>query len=92
VRYFYKPNCWFEYTEGRWRHSTPLKRAVNPILRYIQFWTDRPLVIASLVHFDENKNPNLVGYKIRRVKYERRLSTIQEAAVCDQNDQETIRS
>jgi hypothetical protein len=71
MRYFYKPNSWFEYTDGGWIHSTPLKRTVNPLLRYIQFWTNRPLVIASHVDFDEKNTPNFKKYILRRVKYER---------------------
>lgn len=31
-----------------WVHRTPLKVAINPILRTIQFWTDCPYVIVSI--------------------------------------------
>ena len=30
-----------------WMHRTPLKCFVNPILRFIQFYTDAPFVIYS---------------------------------------------
>ena len=30
-----------------WMHRTPLKCFINPILRAIQFWTDKPFVIYS---------------------------------------------
>jgi len=28
-----------------WMHRTPLKCIINPILRFIQFWTNKPFVI-----------------------------------------------
>jgi hypothetical protein len=32
-------------------HSTRLKRIVNPVLRKLQFWTDRPCVIVSIFNY-----------------------------------------
>jgi hypothetical protein len=92
MRYFYKPNSWFEYTDGGWIHSTPLKRTVNPLLRYIQFWTDRPLVIASYVDFDGENIPNFKKYVLKRVKYERsrkqrRMPAIKGIEIRYQNDE-----
>ena len=37
-----------------WMHRTPLKLFINPILRFIQFWTTKPFVIASDTDFDMN--------------------------------------
>jgi len=68
MRYFYKPNCWFEHHKGgAWSHSTPIKRTINPILRKLQFWTDWPLVITSIVNFKSN-NPKFKKYTLRRMK------------------------
>lgn len=46
-------------------HKTNLKCFMNPLLRTIQYWTDKPYVIASL--FDDNRE--FVTYKIARVQY-----------------------
>lgn len=56
-----------EYKE--WRHKTPLKCFINPILRKIQFWTDKPFVIASICDVSENNKPVFLKYTIKRVKY-----------------------
>lgn len=57
-----------------WRHKSPIKCLINPILRKIQFWTDKPLVIASECAYIENGNdkedkPIFLKYKITKVKY-----------------------
>ena len=52
-----------------WMHRTPLKLFINPILRFIQFWTMKPFVIASDTDFDENGKPHFMGYCICKVEY-----------------------
>jgi len=63
----------FVYEDDTWKHKTRLKCIVNPILRKLQFWTDRPYVIASdcfyVHHFTLGKIPVFIGYKFCRVKY-----------------------
>jgi hypothetical protein len=49
-------------------HKTKLKRFVNPILRKIQFFTDRPWVIASQFLIIDS-DYYLVGYSFERVLY-----------------------
>ena len=51
-----------------WNHSTPLKRLVNPVLRFIQFYTWEPYVIGSLTEFVDGK-PHFIRYNFSRVKY-----------------------
>ena len=51
-----------------WRHKTPLKCLINPILRKIQFWTKKPLVIASKTDI-VNNIPHFRGYVLTRVGY-----------------------
>lgn len=50
-------------------HKTWFKCFFNPILRRIQFWTDRPYVIYSNVSFDEVGGIKVLGYGFGRVKY-----------------------
>lgn len=45
-------------------HRTLLKVVFNPILRWIQFWTDRPYVITSIF-----ENAKFKNYTVTRVKY-----------------------
>jgi len=61
-------NKYFVYKQGQWFHRTPLKVFLNPILRFIQFWTDTPYVIASVVEFKE-VSPVFLNYEFKRVKY-----------------------
>ena len=49
-------------------HRTPLKVIVNPILRFLQFWTKRPFVIASDTEFDKNGKPHFLNYCFARIK------------------------
>jgi len=50
------------------QHKTKLKCFVNPILRKIQFFTDRPWVIASQFLIIDS-DYYLVGYSFERVLY-----------------------
>lgn len=52
-------------------HRTPLKCIVNPILRRIQFWTDRPWVITSLMK-EVDDRLTFVRYEFHRVLWYRR--------------------
>ena len=54
----------YKLVDGNWRHVTIIKKIVNPILRKIQFYTNKPYVIASVTNFDIDNNPifkNLVS-------------------------------
>lgn len=51
-----------------WMHRTPLKCFVNPILRAIQFWTDKPYVIYSNCEKIEEKW-HFKKYGFGRIKY-----------------------
>lgn len=55
-------------TDGGWNHRPARKTLCNPILRKIQFWTDRPYVIASVCSFNEHKRPVFERYTFTRVK------------------------
>ena len=54
-----------------WMHRTPLKRFVNPILRFIQFYTDAPFVIYSECEKNDEKW-HFIKYGFGRIKYFRR--------------------
>lgn len=56
--------------DGQWMHKSPVKLIVNPILRKLQFFTDRPYVIASETEF-VNSIPYFVKYKFCRVPYKK---------------------
>lgn len=51
-----------------WMHRTPLKYLVNPILRKLQFWTDKPFVIYSDCE-KVNGSWHFKRYGFGRVKY-----------------------
>ena len=63
-------NKYYVYENGIWMHRSPIKLAINPILRKIQFFTDKPFVIASETIFVD-KIPQFVGYKFCRIFYMR---------------------
>jgi hypothetical protein len=46
-------------------HSTRLKRIVNPVLRKLQFWTDKPFVIYSTF-----ENDKFIRYGFGRVWFQ----------------------
>ena len=41
------PDRYYLLDGDNWSHRTPLKLLVNPVLRRIQFFTERPYVIAE---------------------------------------------
>lgn len=51
-----------------WMHKTPLKCIINPILRFIQFWTDKPFVIYSNCEKISGKQ-HFINYGFGRIKY-----------------------
>ena len=51
-----------------WMHRSPLKLIINPFLRFIQFWTDKPFVIYSHTEFDKNGKPHFLKYGFGRIK------------------------
>ena len=54
--------------DGLWMHRSPLKLALNPVLRKLQFWTRKPWVIASRTEFGTGR-PHFTGYTLARVEY-----------------------
>lgn len=62
----------FYIIDGRWYHGPWWKRAINPVLRALQFWTDRPYVIYSRASeylvADPARPPELHGYGFGRVR------------------------
>lgn len=52
-----------------WTHKTSLKCFVNPILRILQFFTDKPFIITSVCEFRKNQEPLFIKYNIQRVKH-----------------------
>ena len=50
-------------------HKTKLKCFINPLLRCIQCFTDRPYVITSMISRDNNECYLFEGYTFKRVKY-----------------------
>lgn len=48
-------------------HRTLVKCLCNPVLRFVQFWTDYPWVITSKIDL-ESGLPKFVGYHIARVR------------------------
>ena len=46
VMKFPKKMC-YDKVHDCWMHRPLLKRIVNPILRTLQFWTDKPWIIVS---------------------------------------------
>lgn len=59
--------CYIKIDEDVWVHRTMLKRIINPILRFCQFWTDNPYVIASITDMKDGL-PYFSHYAIKRVK------------------------
>jgi hypothetical protein len=59
------------YTEEfGYRHRPPWKVAINTVLRFLQFWTERPIVIASKIQDDDQGKPlKIVGYKLIKAHY-----------------------
>lgn len=51
----------------KWVHRPPLKVLINPILRFVQFWTKKPYVIASITEFIDDK-PHFLGYDLCRIE------------------------
>ena len=63
-KYFNYENLGLDIENGT--HRTKLKCTVNPFLRLMQFWTNRPFVIYSLV-----ENLEFIRYGFGRIYYER---------------------
>lgn len=72
---------YFVKTENGWNHRTPLKLVVNPVLRKVQFWTDRPHVIASNTRYFAGE-PIFMGYTMARIKYEKSRNKLIGAFIC----------
>lgn len=54
------------FENGCWKHKHPIKLIINPILRKLQFFTNRPYVITSL--FNENRT-KFIRFGFSRVRY-----------------------
>lgn len=59
---------YYVFKDGCWMHRSPIKLLINPCLRKIQFWTNRPYVIASNTKF-VNSTPHFINYEFVRIKY-----------------------
>lgn len=59
---------YFKKVNGRWIHRTPLKIIVNYPLRILQFFTNRPIVLASKCVY-KGKDIDFLGYSFIRVKF-----------------------
>lgn len=68
-----KDDCFvYDSEHGCWMHKTLLKYLVNPIFRFIQFWTDEPFVIYSKCEREEGKW-HFEGFgKVKYLKNKRR--------------------
>ena len=64
----YTNNMYYDKVHDCWMHRPLLKRIVNPILRTLQFWTDRPWVIASDCEIKDGIS-EFKKYCLARVKY-----------------------
>lgn len=51
-----------------WMHRTPLKCIINPILRFIQFYTNKPFVIYSECEEVDGKW-HFIKYGFGRIEY-----------------------
>lgn len=60
---------WIKRTNGNWSHKTPLKMILNPILRFVQFYTNKPYIIVSHVELIENSHPRFKRYGIMYVEH-----------------------
>ena len=58
----------FIKTTNGWIHKTRLKVTINPVLRFIQFWTNKPFVIISNCEF-KNNMPIFLNYSFERYPY-----------------------
>lgn len=64
----YTNNMFYDKVHKCWMHRSLLKRIINPILRTLQFWTDRPLVIASNCEMNKDGIPEFKHYCLARIK------------------------
>ena len=55
-----------------WTHRTPLKCIINPILRFIQFYTNKPFVIYSECEEIDGKW-HFIKYGFGRIEYVHRI-------------------
>lgn len=55
-----------------WMHRTPLKCIINPILRFIQFYTNKPFVIYSECEEIDGKW-HFIKYGFGRIEYVHRI-------------------
>lgn len=60
-------NYYIKFDNGNWGHRHPIKIIINPVLRFIQFWTNAPYVIASKTEFNNGK-PNFIKFTFTKVK------------------------
>lgn len=68
--------------DGILKHKTKLKLFINPMLRKLQFFTNKPYVIAS--YFENNK---FIKYQFKRVRY---FKTIEEYNAFKINEKEDV--
>lgn len=71
-----KDKFYHQFKDGVLIHRSPIKLILDPILVLLQFWTQRPYLIASLTEYDENGQPHFIKYVFRRVQTGRCVPTI----------------
>lgn len=62
----------FYNIDGNWYHGPWWKRVVNPILRTLQFWTDRPYVVYSQCDV-RTTPPTFLRYGFGRIRQFKRM-------------------
>jgi len=63
-------NNFVQWENGNIGHRSTLKIVLNPLLRFIQPWTNNPLVIVSIGTIDKNGDKiytKFHGYKLARM-------------------------
>lgn len=60
-------NKYYVKVNNQWCHKSPLKLILNPILRKLQFFTDKPFVITSCTNWI-NDEPNFLKYGFAKVR------------------------
>lgn len=54
------------FEDNCWKHKHPIKMIINPILRKVQWFTNKPFVIASKFN---NEKTVFEGFVFMRVRY-----------------------
>ena len=64
-----KKDKYYIYDKGKCvAHRSPIKVAINPFLRKVQFWTKYPYVIASKTDIDSDGIAHFGGYVFENLR------------------------